>query len=1140
MPRRSGLGQRPSGQPGRGRTSQRALNPERLPPDSLGERSKDAAARSLRCLSEPLPGAPPPDEWTGSAADECSPARGPGRSRSTPAPRKPARKGSSSCARVFLWRGKTPAGLPEPDSRLPTRCDREARRRGRPCRGHPASSGILRRRARDPFPEAGPNRRPGAVAFARPPGTRIVSGFPLTGTDLGETLPESGYGRLVDRLGGGGGRGGGGLALGAGRPDGPANPDRGGGAEPGPVGSRPCGKPAGRGGGCGGAAAGDRTAGGGRGEGGPAGGNRSGACGSPKGARGGAGAAGRAGEPAGRVGKGGPGKAPAPRGGPGPAGRGLPRPLGGGAPAEQRGVPGARPGELRPVAGRGAGRARGPQEGGRGPDRADPRIAPEGRREARGDRAEPDRGLQRDPRAAQGLGGDPSAPAPQRDRQPGQGPPAAGGARPVGRDAAPPGRRDGGDGRAVRLPRAGERGGGSGPAAARPGRPASRGKADRRRREGAGRRLPGSGRGSRRADAARPAGRPRPAGPGAYRQPEQEGLLGAVRADARVRRPLPAGGDVLLGGPPAGPWAPRLRGRQAGDPGHADDLDRASAGGRLRLAAGSARRERPGDQRAGPDPLQADRDAGRPLGRGRQGDRAGDQGLQQGDGDPRIAGARDGAAVDRAPGGPGRGGDRDPGAGRPLRPAAAGAGAAGGRPGERRGRIVRRAGGFRSRSGFSCGEPASAHDSAGGRTVLCGASMPRHLNHRGYTPAAIGDRIARGRRPGRSFSPGRRRAGLPRVHRGSPGATLPLLDALCRRTPLPCLSGRGSCRRRENRSSAASGPNPGRLDGIETGARRLIREEPPETTAVDYRGEQITIPAEAEIPRIETAWILWRNATRDCIDFLAFADRMGAERVAEAIFDRISDWEIATRLPLPRPSRDADPALESGERRRMGTRMSGPLLRESGKAIRPPPLPPPAGSGGCGRESPRLPARRSRRSPRADLAGRPDTKRPRRPRTGLFFVHRVHLGQQVDVGVGRLRQLMGVGHFPALPLPLLVELGHRLALHHLFDQRLGFADRPFSVLGRQLVGPGGHPHFAEHHQVGAFGRHLDRMVDHRMHVMEGHRVVGTGLLGTEGGGRRSDAQEQGQSQEKGRSVHGLRSPCFFAGCSGKGMFSSRR
>lgn len=81
----------------------------------------------------------------------------------------------------------------------------------------------------------------------------------------------------------------------------------------------------------------------------------------------------------------------------------------------------------------------------------------------------------------------------------------------------------------------------------------------------------------------------------------------------------------------------------------------------------------------------------------------------------------------------------------------------------------------------------------------------------------------------------------------------------------------------------------GSLDGIETGVRQLIRDEPLETTVVSHLGERITVPTEGEILRIKGVLILKRNATRDYLDFVALADHMGADGVAKALqsFDRL-------------------------------------------------------------------------------------------------------------------------------------------------------------------------------------------------------------------------------------------------------------
>lgn len=81
----------------------------------------------------------------------------------------------------------------------------------------------------------------------------------------------------------------------------------------------------------------------------------------------------------------------------------------------------------------------------------------------------------------------------------------------------------------------------------------------------------------------------------------------------------------------------------------------------------------------------------------------------------------------------------------------------------------------------------------------------------------------------------------------------------------------------------------GSLDGIETGVRQLIREEPLETIVVTHKGERIVMPTKAEILRIKGLLILRRNATRDYLDFVALAQQLGDEGVAAALcsFDRI-------------------------------------------------------------------------------------------------------------------------------------------------------------------------------------------------------------------------------------------------------------
>jgi len=64
----------------------------------------------------------------------------------------------------------------------------------------------------------------------------------------------------------------------------------------------------------------------------------------------------------------------------------------------------------------------------------------------------------------------------------------------------------------------------------------------------------------------------------------------------------------------------------------------------------------------------------------------------------------------------------------------------------------------------------------------------------------------------------------------------------------------------------------GSLDGIETGIRQLIRDEPLETCEVQVGDVRLVVPTEAELLRIKAVLILRRNATRDYLDFVALAD----------------------------------------------------------------------------------------------------------------------------------------------------------------------------------------------------------------------------------------------------------------------------
>lgn len=81
----------------------------------------------------------------------------------------------------------------------------------------------------------------------------------------------------------------------------------------------------------------------------------------------------------------------------------------------------------------------------------------------------------------------------------------------------------------------------------------------------------------------------------------------------------------------------------------------------------------------------------------------------------------------------------------------------------------------------------------------------------------------------------------------------------------------------------------GSLDGIETGIRQLIRDQPLETVQMQFEGKTLTVPTLAEILRIKGVLILKRNATRDYLDFVALADSLNDTDVIQALqhFDDI-------------------------------------------------------------------------------------------------------------------------------------------------------------------------------------------------------------------------------------------------------------
>ena len=67
----------------------------------------------------------------------------------------------------------------------------------------------------------------------------------------------------------------------------------------------------------------------------------------------------------------------------------------------------------------------------------------------------------------------------------------------------------------------------------------------------------------------------------------------------------------------------------------------------------------------------------------------------------------------------------------------------------------------------------------------------------------------------------------------------------------------------------------GRLDGVETGIRNLIRRRPLEVEEAAVGERSLRVPTLSEIARIKAWLCLMRNATRDYLDFAALGDRLG-------------------------------------------------------------------------------------------------------------------------------------------------------------------------------------------------------------------------------------------------------------------------
>ncbi|GAB3526161.1 hypothetical protein [Arthrobacter monumenti] len=106
----------------------------------------------------------------------------------------------------------------------------------------------------------------------------------------------------------------------------------------------------------------------------------------------------------------------------------------------------------------------------------------------------------------------------------------------------------------------------------------------------------------------------------------------------------------------------------------------------------------------------------------------------------------------------------------------------------------------------------------------------------------------------------------------------------------------------------------GELGGIETGIRQLIRLQPLEVTRIEISsGGTIRVPTLEETLRIKAFLVTKRNQTRDYLDVVGLAERMGIPHAA-GVLSRIDEFyagqnrdgiavvsQIVRQLGLPRP-----------------------------------------------------------------------------------------------------------------------------------------------------------------------------------------------------------------------------------------------
>jgi hypothetical protein len=86
----------------------------------------------------------------------------------------------------------------------------------------------------------------------------------------------------------------------------------------------------------------------------------------------------------------------------------------------------------------------------------------------------------------------------------------------------------------------------------------------------------------------------------------------------------------------------------------------------------------------------------------------------------------------------------------------------------------------------------------------------------------------------------------------------------------------------------------GSLDGIETGIRQLIRRLPLEVEELETPAGVLRVPTLDEMLRVKAWLVLRRNATRDYLDVVALAERLGSDRAVRVLLglDRYYEDQI--------------------------------------------------------------------------------------------------------------------------------------------------------------------------------------------------------------------------------------------------------